>query len=309
MEILNRFFENLAYKFGKEPKLSDITWALLSTSQYFQVNFLEYCFGKKISVVGDIEREYYRNGSIPDFYFTDINGGEYIIENKIFNHGDHFEQYKKEFPNATRAFIANYKEPEHDGWFIKTWKEFIIYFDNAINDKKIDIGKEEHDLINAYIVYLKSVTYFWEAKTMNFENLSSLSSFYGIISEIIEEFGFQNYNVASAINSMYYGQYFYFANKNKQNVYLWIGLYIPEYSGVYIKFQNFKDENWLPKTEWKKIENLTTGKYFDETSIEDGNYYIHLKDEYYEKLCDNVDVNIQKDIIRKFLEEIINIVK
>jgi len=293
MEILKIFFENMGLKFSKEPKLSDMIWVMCSTSELFKKIFLEYCFEKEISVEGEIIREYNKNGSIPDFYFMDRNGIEYIIENKIFDRGDHFEQYTNEFPNAIRAFIANYSVPEHTGWYIKTWKDFIIELDKIICNNKSD--KEEICLMESFVLYLKSVNYFWEAKTMNFSHLSSLNDFYGIISEIIEQMGFQKYNVPSAINSEYYGQYFYYTNKNGENVYIWMGLYIPEDSGVYIKFQSFQNESWLPKSEQRKIKNLTVGEYYDNAG-----------DEYYKKLCDNIDVNIQKEILKNFLEEIIN---
>jgi hypothetical protein len=307
MEILDKFFENLSYRLCNETRLSDITWSLLSTSECFQNIFLKYCFELEITIEGSIIREYNRNGSIPDFFFTDLVGNEYIIENKIYDRGDHFEQYSNEFPKAKRAFIANYKESNHDGWHIKNWKEFIILLENIVNEKKMN--KNEQELICSYLVYLKLVTHFWEAKTMNFSNLSSLSSFYGILSEIIEEFGFQSYNIPSAINSEYFGQYFYYSNKGGKNVYIWLGLYLPEESGLYIKFQNYQNESWLPKTEQKKIKKLTTGEYFDNASDDSGNFYIHLKNEYYEKLCSNIDVNIQKDLIKIFLEEIINVLK
>jgi hypothetical protein len=308
MEILDRFFEALAMKFCKEQKLSDLIWTMCSTNELFRNIFLEFCFEKNVCVEGEIIREFNKNGSIPDFYFKDINGDEYIIENKIYDHGDHFEQYINEFPTATRAFIANYTEGQHKGWFIKNWKDFIKHLENKISTKNSNI--EEFELIQSFVLYLKSVTYYQEAKTMNFSNLSSLRYFYDIISELIEQMGFQNYNVPSAINSDYYGKHFYYPNKNEENVYIWLGLFIPEPSGVYIEFRKFEDENWCPKTEQNKIKKLTSGKYYDNTSIEDHGLYIHLKDEYYEKLCDNnINVNVQKDIIKCFLVEILDILK
>jgi len=307
MKILDAFFETLAQKFNKETKLSDIIWAMCSSSKIFQNIFLEFCFEKNISVDGEIEREYVSNGSKPDFYFTDITGGEYIIENKIYDHKEHFEQYMNEFPNATRAFIANYIEPEHKGWFIKDWKNFIKYLEEKINK---NIKNEELNLIQSFVLYLKSVTYYWEAKPMNFTNLSSLDNFYKIISELIEQMGMQVYNIKSSITSTHYGTHFYYPNKDGKNVYIWLGLYIPEESGVYIYFTKFQDESWLPSTERNKIENLISGEYYDFADKENGDFFIHLKDEYYEKLCDeSIDVNVQKDIIKKFLTEILDILK
>jgi hypothetical protein len=307
VDIFDTFFENLALKFRKEPKFSDLIWIMCSTSDLFQNFFLEFCFEKKISLNGDLVREYNQNGSIPDFYFVYINDNEYIIENKIYDRGDHFEQYLKEFSNADRAFIANYIEREHNGWYIKTWKDFINSLESYLENHKTDT--EEIVILKSFLLYLKSITHYWEAETMNFSFLSSLSSFYGIVSELIEELGLQNYNIPSAVNNEYYGQYFYYSKKNGENVYIWLGLYIPEDSGVYIIFRDFENESWLPKEEQSKIINLTSGKYYDDAYEEDRKFYIHLKDEYYRKLCENIDVKIQKDILKQFLEEIIGILK
>jgi hypothetical protein len=307
VDILNTFFENLASKFKKEPKFSDLIWIMCSTSELFQNFFLEFCFEKKISLNGVLVREYKQNGSIPDFYFLDINGNEYIIENKIYDRVDHFEQYLKEFPNANRVFIANYAERDHNGWYIKKWKDFINSLEGYLGNHKTDT--EEIVIQKSFLLYLKSITYYWEAETMNFSFLSSLNSFYGIVSELIEELGLQNYNISSAVNKDYYGQYFYYSKKNGENVFIWLGLYIPEDSGVYIIFRDFENESWLPKEEQSKIKNLASGEYYDDAYEEGRDFYIHLKDEYYKKLCENIDVSVQKDILKNFLIEILNILK
>jgi hypothetical protein len=44
--------------------------------------------------------------------------------------------------------------------------------------------------------------------------------------------------------------------------------------------------------------------------VEENSFFIRLKDEYFNKLCgEEKDVNIQKDIIKNFLREILNILK
>jgi len=301
MEVIDVFFKTLSQKFREETKLSDIIWIMCSSSEIFQNIFLEYCFEKNISVAGEIIREYYRNNSKPDFYFIDKNDSEYIIENKIYDHGDHFDQYINAFPNATRSFIANYIEPEHKGWFIKNWENFIKYLEEKINN---NMKNEEFEFIQSFVFYLKSVTNYWEVKVMNFTNLTSLYNFSKIITEIIQQMGLKEYNIPSNFNEKWYGKSFFYENKDGKNVYIWLGLYIPEPSGVYISFNHFQDENCLPSTERKKIENLTSGEYYDETDNEYGDFFIHLKDEYYTKLCnENVDVSEQKDIIKNFLTE------
>jgi hypothetical protein len=233
MKLQDKFFEALAQRLRKEPKLSDIVWTMCSVSGLFRCIFLEYCFEKPISVSGDIQREFPRNSSQPDFYFVDINENEYIIENKIYDRQQHFEQYIVDFPKAKRSFIANYIEDEHKGWFIKNWKDFIKHLENNIADKKTKT--EEVGLICSFILYLKSVTNYVEAKTMDLSNISSLRDFYTIISELIEQNGFKEYNkLTTAIDSDYYGKYFYYTNKEGKDVYIWMGLYIPEQSAIYI---------------------------------------------------------------------------
>jgi hypothetical protein len=306
MKMVDTLFEKLAERFCAEPKLSDMVWAMCETSEMFQSIFLEFCFGKNVNVSGEIIREYNRNGSIPDFYFTDVNGNEYIIENKIYDHRDHFEQYELEFENAERAFIANYIVGKRKDWSIKNWKSFIKYLENKISDE--NSNKEEIKLIQSFVLYLKSVTHYREAKTMNFLNLSSLSSFYGIVSELIKQMDYWYYNIPSATDADYYGRFFI----NKENVYIWIGLYIPEPSGVYIVFRNFENKSWCPETEQNKIKEIIghSGEYYDNVVIENRSLYIHLKDEHYKKLCDNnINVDDQKDIIQKFMEEVLKELK
>ena len=282
----------------------------MSTSiNCFQKIFLEYCFDEEIDVSGEMEREYIKGDSIPDFYFIDKNYQEYIIENKLYDRGDHFEQYKIAFPNAKRTFIANYVESEHDGWKIKTWKEFVPFL-----EKKLSIIETDEDrvFLNGFTSYLKSVINYLEAKNMDLSNLSSLNNFYIVINEIFSEsktIEFIDYNISSAFNSEYYGKYAYFLNNKKQNVIIWLGLYIPDDSGVYIKFQKYQDNAWLPKRERSIIENIKEGKYFDQVSIEGGNVYIHLREEYFQILCSKNDIKEQKEILKCFLDEIILLLK
>jgi len=308
MSLIKNFFENAAIRLRNEPKLSDMIWIMCATIKPFKNIFLEYCFDEKIVVLDEIIREYSRGDSQPDFYFRNINKNEYIIENKINDHGDHFEQYRKTFPKAKRSFISNYNEPEHDGWKVKTWKVFIQYIENSISKEKI--SKNELKYINSFICYLKSVINYLEAKSMNFSSISSLESFCILITDIFTEhkivkFFEPNPSLPTSFNRQYYGKYFYYINKMKQNVYIWLGLFLPEDSGIYLKFQSYQNDNWLPKREREILEKLEKGKYFNEISFEEGNMYIHLKDEYFEKFCKKLDIVEQKDLLTNFINEIL----
>jgi hypothetical protein len=101
---------------------------------------------------------------------------------------DHFEQYKTDFPGAKRAFLANYTEPEHEGWIVKTWTGFIRCLDEKTGKKPNELPDAEHSFIRGYSDYLKSVTYYQEAKSMNLSNISNLYFFSKLVSEIVAEF-------------------------------------------------------------------------------------------------------------------------
>jgi hypothetical protein len=314
-DTIARYFKGLAEKFRSENKLSDLTWVMCYSSKYFQSLFLGFCFDTAVEA-DELEREYPAGDSRLDFYFKDISQREHLIEIKIYGRVDHFEQYKKAFPNAKRAFLANYFEPKHDGWIVKTWADFIRYLDGKTNKKPNEISDAEYDFIRGYIDYLKSITNFWEAKSMNLSNLSSLYTFSKLVSEITAEFQtvkFTDRNARSVFGNCYYGKEFYYLNNNQKPVHIWFGLFLPENApGVYLSFLSYKNDNWVPSKEREIIQALDSvkGKYFDLENggeDEDGCFYVHLKEEYFEKLCSDTAVEEQKSILKGFLEEIITL--
>jgi hypothetical protein len=123
-DTIARYFRGLAERFKSENKLSDLTWVMCYSSKYFQSLFLEFCFNTAVET-NNLKREYSAGDTRPDFFFNDGSGQEYLIEIKKNGHGDHFDRYKTAFSGAKRAFLANYTEPEHDGWIVKTWAGFI----------------------------------------------------------------------------------------------------------------------------------------------------------------------------------------
>lgn len=104
---INLFFEILADRFHNENSFSDVTYILCNINEEFRKYFLSYCFDEKLNT-DDLQREFFYDFSRPDFYFHDLSGKEKIIEVKIFDKNQHFEQYQKDFPNADYSFIANY---------------------------------------------------------------------------------------------------------------------------------------------------------------------------------------------------------
>ena len=109
----------------------------------------------------DLIREYADEGSRPDFYFIGRDNNEYLIEVKIYDINQHFDQYNKQFPNANYAYISNYILNDEDLcdsdrkalplWKLKTWLEFY--------EKLSESGIREKELVAGYLSYLREVIY------------------------------------------------------------------------------------------------------------------------------------------------------
>ena len=97
-ERINIFFESMAERLTNENDLSDITYALCKTDNDFRKFFLEYCFEEAVDT-DNLIREYADEGSRPDFYFIGRDNNEYLIEVKIYDRNQHFDQYNNQFPN------------------------------------------------------------------------------------------------------------------------------------------------------------------------------------------------------------------
>ena len=304
MSVETVFFNNLASRLWKENNLSDVTWAICKTSDYFMNKFLSYCFEEDISTFDlELEREYAYEDCRPDFHFLH-NAQEYIIEVKIYDRDCHFEKYEKVFPNAKKAFIANYPLPPRDGWKIKTWKNFL----REVLEKDTDWPKNEINVLCGYSEYLKPVINFVEVKAMNLTNVSSLGDFYNILHEIQEEFALEAYTSNKAIDVDIYGKYLCYTNKKNKTVYFWYGLYLPD-PAVYFMIDHYTNISWCPKEEVEIIKNLTGGKYFDKTVPQYDRLWVPMKEEHFKKLCVKKNVEEQKELLKGFLNEILGKLK
>ena len=287
------FLQALAERMNKENDLSDITYALCRADEKFRAFFFEFCFDEKISVE-DINREYAVNNSRPDFYLRDMHGQERIIEVKIYDKNQHFDQYRKDFPDAKYAFIANYPHQEVHGWTIKTWRSFC----DAIVKQDL---KHNNSLISGYIEYLKTVIGIEEFKAMKLNLCTSLPDFYNNLIYIAKkEFGFWEYNSSKSFCSNYYGQFFY-----KEDLYLWFGLYLSD-GKIYIGLKDA--DTWVPDCIRKNIETLIANgcdtEYFEQPiKFPDGNYgdyWFLLKDDKFKILCDDKSIEMQKEVLKGF---------
>ena len=312
MSVEAVFFYNLSLRLRKENNLSDITWAICNSSDYFMNKFLSYCFGEDINTsdLELLEREYPREDCRPDFHFMH-NAQEYIIEVKIYNRDYHFEKYEKAFPDAKKAFIANYtlssQDAPQDGWKISTWKEFFLK-----ELKDADWSKNEDNvLLSGYREYLKSVINLVEVKTMNLTNISSLGHFYNVLNEIREECDIfplkENTASSKAIDRDKYGKNLCYTNKKNNTVHFWYGLYIfdPDIDVYFLM-----DKSKCPKEEVDIIESLNNGKYFDQTNSQyDPLLWVPMKKKYFKKLCVEGNVEEQKELLKGFLNEILGKLK
>jgi hypothetical protein len=306
MSLEQDFFYTLSFRLRKENDLSDITWALCSSSDFFRKEFLRYCFDEEISDVENFYREVSVGDSRPDFCFSDGRDKEYLIEVKIYDTNDHFVQYEKTFPRAVKSFIANYEAAERDGWKIKTWKNFS----KLLESKKPYFPENEKEFISAYIAYLNSVINILEAKQMNLSNMSSLRYFFDNIQKTIDECAVVRLTTySSKINEDIYGKYVYYSNKNGETVYFWFGLYITEPTNIYFMIDHFEDENWCPRREVEIIENLQKGEYFDKIQKEGNRLRIPMKSTCFEKFRSDTSVDEQMNILKEFLAEILNILQ
>ena len=178
---IKEFFLNISQRMRNENDLSDITWAMTQTSDKFLTEFLRFFFPK--DEFDDIEliREYAQGNNRPDFYFK--SGKDvYLIECKIWDDHQHFDDYIKEFgiPHKRLGYITNYTLNK-PGFTVKTWTELYKYLKNQI-------PPEEAPLWNGYLVYLQKVCNIYiPTKPMNTKGMYSLYEFYNCLDSVISQ--------------------------------------------------------------------------------------------------------------------------
>lgn len=304
-ERINIFFESMAERLTNENDLSDITYALCKTDNDFRKFFLEYCFEEAVDT-DNLIREYADEGSRPDFYFIGRDNNEYLIEVKIYDRNQHFDQYNKQFPNAKYAYISNYILNDEDLcetdkralplWKLKTWFDYYKKLsESAIKDK---------DLVVGYLSYLGEVIHVKEFEEMDISKISCLPIFIGNIEKVANDKGFSTYSGAKAINECYYGSFF-----QKENFYFWFGLYLPE-EAIFIGLNN--DESWitsevkdaLNKNLEKISETEFSEKPFYNSDGNHGDYWFTLKEDKYKILKDASQKDKQLEVLKGFLTSV-----
>ena len=97
LTCLTSFFQAFAERAYKENDLSDVTYAVCRSDEDFMKFFLEFFFKGKIQPdeVKCFEREHSDDMGRPDFWIETKKGDAYIIEVKIGDWKQHFDQYHR----------------------------------------------------------------------------------------------------------------------------------------------------------------------------------------------------------------------
>lgn len=311
---MEELFKNIAERLYSENNLSDITWAFMMSCERFKKDFVKFFFGDGIQEICDLRREYQDDDSRPDFFFYDEKNNEYLIEVKIYDRNQHFDQYNNRFPNAEKAFISNYvlTEEEKKGsekWKrLKHWKKFYEEFEVSVKNYK----ENDKKLIESYLVFLKSVINYKEINKMNFKEIKSLIDFYNYITDVAKEAGFQTYDkLTSAMNEKQYGRYFFKDDGNYNVAYFWFGLWFEdkktENNGIWINFDHFNQASWLSQKYQEKIKKMNkNGKNYSDKKIVNGGMWFKLNSESFkDTFCENTDEDKQKTLLKDFFNEVV----
>lgn len=301
IEIYN-FLQILSQRMYDENDLSDFIWSLCNYNFEFKEYFLSFFFDNiSFSKPFILKREYSRNDSRLDFYF-EIDDQEYLIEIKINDRKQHFQQYIDTFPNAKRAYITNYNidksEKEKYDYRFRTWEEMILDLENNATNNSL---KPFAKLIR-FICNVK------EIKKMNLSNLSSLFYFNNFVNQIvnnpIENFELSQYNNAKdSIANGWSGSYFSLQKKGgKEIIYPWFGIHYHDNVFISLDFE-FKP-TYCDILRERDITK-TNGKYFIEPEKDSSLIRVKLNQKWFEELNNSETVENQKDILKNYFNEVI----
>lgn len=316
MSITEKFISNLFYRFNDENDLSDITYTMCNTSDLFLTAFLGFFFPKDSFGEIYLQREYAEGDCRPDFYF-EYEGKTYLIECKIWDRSQHFEEYVKRFkiPNTRLGYITNYPMRK-DGFVVHTWTELYKHLLKCI-------PQEESELWNGYLVYLKQVCgiYIIE-KPMNLVGMNSLFTFYKSLDDVFvcdnDKYTSIVYdrrkdtnnggNIFGTPRNGVMGKYFdiKFKHIRMKQSWGWMGVYFnQEQPLVFIEFDY--REGWGKPVYDLLLDNLDIigkGKYFDKPYEYDGAIWFKFNKP--ERLDSYKTLSKQIEILRSFYFEVLD---
>lgn len=302
--MIKKLFYNFSYRFNKENDLSDITWTLCKTSDYFQTLFLNFFFpDTNFDNVDSFIRELSKDDSRADF-FIENNGETYVIECKINDRNHHFQQYTKTYqiPNERLGYIVNYYHIEA-GFNVKTWAQFYEFIEINIPDT------DEKPIFEGYLEYLKNVCNIIKIEKMKLEGIHSLFhlniALKSVINRSTDRFSLSFYNTDFKEN--YYGYKFKVEDnsKNKKDLWLSLGIWFNHVKPV-ITLGVWKNEGWgKPLCDIIEEGKLHSENYALQSYFEDSSYYFEGSERFYQEFSGSNTAEEQINILCKFVDEVI----
>lgn len=314
------FFATLSERFSKENDLSDVTYTMCMASDFFKERFIHFFFPDVDISHIYIEREKAQDDSRPDFY---LESGDdiYLIECKIYDKNQHFEQYISRFHISPKqlGYITNYKLLKQ-GFETKTWAEFKRYLEKEV------IPENEEDLINGYIEYLTRVCSITNITSkMTLSGMNSLYTFYTSLSDVVsvsnEQFDSKEYdsrrdtngggNVFCTPRDGAMGKYFELNIKGRRyrKAWGWIGVYFAqEEPTICIGFDNRQTWGWHIYNKLSPlVDSFEKGEKFSKPYFDgDGNVDAIWFDFTAIKKFETTEKDQQIQLLREFYIEVIN---
>lgn len=338
--LVKHFFSCLSERMCNENRLSDITWALCQVSDNFKYAFVKFFFEdieKEDCREIEIEREKQQDDGRPDFYF-EFDEKVFLIENKINDPNHHFHQYLQTCKKPSYlGYITNYvikdeddindngnvikwKELYNEGFRVHTWEEFFDYMNAYMRTDSNNLNDEEINFWEGYLEYVKKVCSIIKInKVMKIDGLYSLYSLMTILEKLCREGKGNNYTLAYSQDGSVdktkcergnSGVIFSLIYKSMPNEVMW------GWIGVYYDLEDMKPGIWIgfsEKERWgrKYIDmldrnNLSAGQTFEKPRPDNGALWFKLNEEQMDIFENATKIEEQVDILKKFMDEVIN---
>ncbi len=331
-----RFFSSLSERMYNENRLSDITWVMCQVSDDFKFLFVKFFFEdikKEDCREIEIEREKQQDIGRPDFYF-EFDNKVFLIENKIKDPNHHFHQYLKTCKEPSYlGYITNYvikdeddindngniikwKELYNEGFRVHTWEEFCDYMKICMKNYSNTLNEEERSFWEGYLEYVKKVCSILKInKVMKIDGLYSLYSLMTILEKLCREGKGNNYSLSlgkeatmnttkcqrgiSGFNfALVYDTYCC------EEIWGWIGIYYyMEKPEIWMGFSNDWGKKYIDMLD---RNNLSAGQTFEKPRSDSEALWFKLNEKQMELFENATKVEEQEDILRNFMDEVIN---
>jgi hypothetical protein len=306
--MLNLFFQNLSRRFASENDLSDVSWVMAESVPVFRLLFIQFFF-KEVSDLSKLDifrREHAEGANRVDFYVK-INGSEFVIECKVMDKNQHFDDYKDQWPRARHGYIANYVIDPQPGVEMRTWEEFTKYLTDAAHMETIDTSSRE--LIQGYSLYIKRVCSIIEFKKMTINNLSGLYHFNLLVRKIVQSIsGYKStlVNSSKPFEENRSGRYFSLQKAGGPTITPWLGVYYTETVGIYVGF----DKGWCKAVFDAMPEKSTNDGLLFKAPYKDyeefAAVWFELKEEHFDRFNSQETTSEQQELLlRDFVQEIL----